>query len=61
MDGPRDCQTKWSKSEKNIIQYHFYVESNKNAAKELVYKTETNTDFKIKFMATKAETMRGDY
>ena len=31
MDGPRDCHTEWSKSdrERNTIWYHLYVESEK--------------------------------
>ena len=44
MDGPRDDYAKSNKSEKeNIIKYHFYVESNKNDTKLLIYKTETNS------------------
>ena len=31
---------------------HLYVESNKNERKELIYKTETNTDFKNNLMVT---------
>ena len=36
------------------------MESNKNDAKELTYKTETNSRvFEIKLIVTKEETMRG--
>ena len=51
-----------SQTKANIILHHLYVESNKNDTIELIYKTETNsqiklTDFKIKLMVTKGETM----
>ena len=35
------------------------MKSNKNDTKELIYKTDTNADFKIKFMITKGETGGG--
>ena len=44
MDGPRDYHSKWSKSKTNIIWYHLYVGSKKkNDRKELIYKTEINS------------------
>ena len=35
------------------------MEPNRNDTIELMYKTETNTDFKIKLEVTKAETVEG--
>ena len=46
MDGPRDCHTKWSLSDKDkyIIRHHLYVESKKQRdTNELVYKTEIDS------------------
>ena len=40
MNGPRDCHTNWSKSEKE--KYHLHVESKKNDTTELIYKTESH-------------------
>ena len=44
IDGPRDCHTEWSKSDRkiNMVWYHLYVEQTykKN---ELIYKTETDS------------------
>ena len=57
MEGPRDCHTKWSKTD--IVWYHLYAESNKNNTKELTYKTETNSDFKAELMVTIGETFGG--
>ena len=59
MDGLRDYHIKWSQRKANVIWYHLYVKSNKNDTKELIYKTDTNADFKIKFMITKGETVGG--
>ena len=42
VDAPRDYHTKRSQRKTSII-YHLYVESNKNDSKELIYKTETNS------------------
>ena len=42
IDEPRDYHTKWSKSKTNIM-YHLYVELKKTDAKELIYKTETDS------------------
>ena len=43
MDGPRDCHTKWSKSDRvRQILYHLFVET-KNSTNELIYKTETDS------------------
>ena len=41
VDGPRDCLTEGSQTQKtDIIQYHSYVESKKKKGKhELIYKT----------------------
>ena len=50
MDGPRDDHTRWSKSEKDILQYCFYVEFKKYGASECIYKT----DFQ-KLMVIKGE------
>ena len=36
---------------------HLYVESNKYDTKELIYETNKFTDFRIKVMVTKGETM----
>ena len=46
MDGPRDYQTKWSKSDRkrqisSDIAYMWNLK--KNNTKELIYKTETGT------------------
>ena len=38
---------------------HLYVESNKYDTKELIYETNKFTDFRIKVMVTKGETMVG--
>ena len=43
MDGPRNDHTKWSKSEKDILQYCFYVESKKYGTSECIYKTDSKT------------------
>ena len=46
MDWPRDYRTKWSKSERERqISYdnHLYVESKKIVKKELIYKTEMDS------------------
>ena len=42
MDGPTDCQTEWSKldRERQLSWYLLYVESKKTGANELTYKTE---------------------
>ena len=42
VDGPRDDDTKWSKSdtERQISWYCLYVESKKRGTNELIYKTE---------------------
>ena len=59
IDGPKDYHTEWCQTKTYIIWYHFYVESNKNETKELIYKTEIDSDFRIKLMVTKRETMEG--
>ena len=43
MDGPRDCHTKWSKSEREIqIPYDIaYIWNLKYEINELIYETET--------------------
>lgn len=43
MDGPRDCHSKGSQTKTNTTQHHLYLGSNQNDTKELIYKTETNT------------------
>ena len=47
-----------SQGKTNII-YHLYVESNENDTKQLIYKTDTNSHFKIKAMVTTEETVAG--
>ena len=46
MDGPRDCQTKWSESDRERqIPYgiNFMWNLKKNDENELIYKTETDS------------------
>ena len=43
MDGPRDYHTEGSKSDKDPCHIPLNVDSNKNDTKELIYKTETNS------------------
>ena len=46
MDGPRDCHTKWSKSDREReMSYDIHYEGNlkKNDTSELIYKTETDS------------------
>ena len=51
---------KWNKSERERqISCHLNVEPNKNDTKELMYKTERDSDFKIKFRVTKGESIVG--
>ena len=54
MVGPRDDHTKWSKPDRktNTILYHLHVGSLK---KELVHRTETDSDLENKVMVTKGE------
>ena len=57
MDGPRDCHTEWSKSDRdrqisNDITYMWNLKS------ELIYKTETDSESKL--MVTKGEWWGGD-
>ena len=40
MDGPRDCHTKWSKSDKERHTSLLYGILKKNGINELIYKTE---------------------
>ena len=44
MDGPRDCHTEWSKSDKEGEIYNIPYKQNlkRNDTNELVYKTETD-------------------
>ena len=39
----------------NVLWYHLYLESNKNDTKGFIYKTETDTDFKIGLVVAKGE------
>ena len=41
MDGPKDCHTEWSQTQKH--KYHLNVESKKNGTNELSYKTEAES------------------
>ena len=45
MDGPRDCHTEWSKSERErqILYIACMQNIKKNDTKELIYKTETDS------------------
>ena len=46
MDGPRDCQTEWSKSDREReIKYDIAYMQNlkRNDTNELIYKTETDS------------------
>ena len=47
MDGPRDCHTEWSKSDKERqISYDItYMWNLKNATDELIYKTDIESQF----------------
>ena len=56
MDGPKDYHTKWRQRQ---ISYHLHMEYNKNDTKELIYNTEKDSDFEIKFMVTKGEMLGG--
>ena len=42
MDGPRDCHTEWSKSDKNIVWHPLYMNSKKKWYK-WTYKTERDS------------------
>ena len=59
MDGPRDYHTQWSKSDKD--KYHvisLIYGILKHVTNELIYKTETDSNFKTD-MVTKVERWRG--
>ena len=44
VDGTRDTQTKWNRSERKKIKYqHIYVESEKIGIDELIFKAEIET------------------
>ena len=45
MDGPRECHTKWSKSdrERQILCDVTYIWNLKNSTNESTYKTETDS------------------
>ena len=45
MDGPRDCHTEWSKSDRERqISYDItYIWSQKNGTKKFIYKTEVES------------------
>ena len=43
MDGPRGYHTEGSKSDKDPCHIPLNVDANKNDTKELIYKTETNS------------------
>ena len=63
MDGPGDYHTEWSKSDRQRqISYditHMWNLILKNDINELIYKTETDSDFKNKLMITKGEMWGG--
>ena len=60
MDGPKDYHSEWSQLDKDKwLHYHLYVESNKKWQKELIFETETNSDFKANLMVTIGETIGG--
>ena len=42
MDGPKDCHTEWSQTQKHKY-HHLNVESKKNGTNELSYKTEAES------------------
>ena len=46
MEGPRDYETKWSKSKINVIWYHLYVESKKMIQMNLFIKQKQTLRFK---------------
>ena len=58
MNGPRDCHTEWSKSDKKRqISYDIIYMWNqkKNGTNELIYKTEIVTDVENKLMVTRED------
>ena len=56
MDRPRDYPTKWSKSDKDkYYMISLVCEIWKKNRNELIYKTETDTDFENKLVVTKGE------
>ena len=62
MDGTGDYHSEWSKSgRKRQILYDITYMWNliKNDAKELIYKTETNSDFKTSLTVSAGETVGG--
>ena len=52
MDGPRECHTEWSKSDRGEILSDIpcYTESKKNDTNELTYKTESRKDLENELM-----------
>ena len=63
MNGPRDCHTEWSKSDRERqISYDItYMWNLKNDTNELIYKTENRlTDLENKLMVTEGERWWGE-
>ena len=51
MDGSIDCQTEWSKSDREReISYIAYMWNQKNDTNELIYETETDSDLENQLM-----------
>ena len=61
MDGPTDCHTKWSQTDKDKYQMiSLYAEALRNDTNELLYKTETESQTQIRnLMVTWTEEWRG--
>ena len=61
MDGPRDYDTKWSKSERERqISYDVAYMWNLKNKNELIYKTKIDSDIENKLMVTRGESRGRD-